>query len=202
MAPEQRRAVILDAAAVLVSGEGVGAVSFERLAGEAGVSKALIYAYFGNRGRLLAALLLREYPAFRDIPPDEAEPAGGFEELVRETTRAYLEHVAAKGILLQRLLAEPPVAAAVASANRRGREITARYFGARITREFGVPIDRAAQLADLLMGVTGSAGNLLFRGEHDVGALTALVVRIIMAAVREAARDVSRHAPPPARAAR
>lgn len=202
MAPEQRRAIILDAAAALVSDEGVSAVTFERLAGAARVSKALIYNYFGNRSTLLAALLLREYPAFHDIPPEQDEPPIGFEDLVRATTRAYLEHVAAKGILLQRLLAESSVASDVASAHRRGREMTARHFGARITREFGVPVDQATQVADLLMGVTGSAGNLLFRGRHDVEALTALVVRIIMAAVRETARAVSRHVSPPVRAAR
>jgi len=52
MAPEERRGQILECAARLITSEGLDVLSMERVADEAGVSKALIYAYFESRKRL------------------------------------------------------------------------------------------------------------------------------------------------------
>jgi len=192
LTPDQRRALILDETAAIVSNEGVSAVSFERVALDAGISKALVYAYYGNRLALLAALLLREYPVFRDVDNLTVEPPlgliPGFEATVRATTIDYLDHVEEQGILLQRLLAEPAVGAAMAAAHRRGRAMTAAYFGGRMAREFAMDDALATRIADILMGVTGTAGALLYEGRCDRDVLTDLVVRIIMAAVRQAAK--------------
>ena len=57
MAPEERRAQILESAARLIMSDGLDVLNMERVAEEAGVSKALVYAYFENRTGLLAQLL-------------------------------------------------------------------------------------------------------------------------------------------------
>lgn len=187
LAPEVRRDLILDAAARIVSEEGVSPVSMERIGREAGVSKALVYSYFLNRNELLSALLLREYPAFQRIPAASAAGAQGFEAIIRSTTRAYLDHVAEKGVLIQRLMNEPAVAKAVAEEQLHGREATSRYFGQQMARAFAIDQDEAAIVSDILMGLTGAAGNYMFRTGEDIEKLTELVVRMIMAAVREVA---------------
>ena len=184
LSPEARRAAILDAAADLVSREGVSAASVERLSAECGVSKALIYAYFGNRNALLGEVLLREYPAFQQREPVPVDPEADLEEVVRRTTRGYLEHVAEKGILLQRLLAEPAIVATVSATRQLGREVTARQFAAMMVESHGIPLEKGIVVADILMGVTGAAGNLLFRKQIDREMLADMVVRIILAAVR------------------
>lgn len=189
LSPEVRRDLLLDAAAGIVTAEGVSAVTMERVGLDAGVSKALAYSYFGNRTSLLAALLLREYPAFTSTPADE--PEASLEDVVRATTVDYLFHVAEKGELLQRLLAEPAVVDAVADHHRLGRQDTAQFFGALMTRDFGIGPDLACCAADMLMGVTGAAGRILNRNgpAGDRTELSGLVTQIIMAAVRELARD-------------
>ncbi len=48
---------ILDIARQLVFSEGLQAVSMERVAQEAGVSKVTLYARFANRNELLSALV-------------------------------------------------------------------------------------------------------------------------------------------------
>src|SRR5690606_585367 len=48
---------ILDAARQLVFSEGLQAVSMERVAQEAGVSKVTLYSRFANRNELLSALV-------------------------------------------------------------------------------------------------------------------------------------------------
>lgn len=54
LSPEQRREEILDAAQRVFVTHDPSAVTFEEIAAEAGVSRALVYNYFGDRGSLLA----------------------------------------------------------------------------------------------------------------------------------------------------
>ncbi len=192
--PEERRAAILDVAADIVAREGVSAASVDRLSAEVGVSKALIYSYFSNRNTLLGELLLREYPAFKETETLPVDAQSSFEDVVRRTTHDYLDHVAEKGILLQRLLAEPGIVATITTKHQMGREVTARYFAELMVAGHDLPIARATVVADILMGVTRAAGNLLFRSDIDRHQLAELVVRIILTAARSADSDYATHA--------
>jgi AcrR family transcriptional regulator len=59
MAPEARRAQLLDVLADLVLAEGYEAVSIDRVAREGRVARTVVYAQFGNLQGLLEALLER-----------------------------------------------------------------------------------------------------------------------------------------------
>ena len=54
LSPEQRREEILNAAHRVFATDDPTAVTFEDIAKEAGVSRALVYNYFGDKGSLLA----------------------------------------------------------------------------------------------------------------------------------------------------
>lgn len=54
LSPEQRREEILAAAQRVFVAHDPSAVTFEEIAAEAGVSRALVYNYFGDKGSLLA----------------------------------------------------------------------------------------------------------------------------------------------------
>jgi AcrR family transcriptional regulator len=56
LTPEQRRSQIIEAADRVFAGRDPAAVTFEDIAAEAGVSRALVYTYFGDKGGLLAAV--------------------------------------------------------------------------------------------------------------------------------------------------
>jgi AcrR family transcriptional regulator len=56
--PERRRAEIVEAASTIFKGRDPATVRFEEVADAAGVSRSLVYAYFGDRGGLLAAVYL------------------------------------------------------------------------------------------------------------------------------------------------
>ena len=183
MSPSERRRLILDATAQVVTTIGVSAVSMELIAREANVSKALVYAYFDNRANLLAQLLLREFPAFQGdaviAGPDE-----DFETIVRRTTVDFIDRFVAKGMLIQRLLAEPQVAESVADAQLRGRDATAHYFGELMTQSFGVPAEQATLAADMLMGVTGAAARMHLRTGADHDLIIELTVRMLLGAAK------------------
>lgn len=193
--PQVRRDLILDEAAATIIAEGLSAVSMEGLGRAAGVSKALIYNYFPSRSVLLSELLIREYRVFQRGGLAAAEQATDFEALVRVTTRAYLTHVATRGVLIQRLLNEPTVAQAIRGTEGEERQLTVRYFARAMTREFAVDEKLAATATDLLMGLTGAAGDYLFRSEGDIAEIEDMVVAMIMAAVRDLAARPADRAP-------
>jgi AcrR family transcriptional regulator len=78
--PERRRAEIVEAAAAVFRDRDPGTVRFEEVAVAAGVSRSLVYAYFGDRGGLLAAVYLHSLTGLdeeltgllRDVPVDES----------------------------------------------------------------------------------------------------------------------------------
>lgn len=181
--PEIRRGLILDAAAALVISEGLTAFNMERIARKALVSKALVYSYFGNQTALLSELLLREYRAFQHDAREAAKNVRGLEALVRVTTRAYLDHVAARGSLVQRLMREPAIAAALQEVESADRMVTASFFAGQLTAERGVDPANAMLVAQLLMGLSGAAGEYLVASKGDPETLEQLVVSMIMASL-------------------
>jgi TetR/AcrR family transcriptional regulator, fatty acid biosynthesis regulator len=183
LAPAIRRDLILDAAANVLLSEGLTAVSMERIARDAGISKALVYSYFGNQNALLSALLLREYRAFQKEARAAAQKVSGLEAVVRVTTRAYLEHVATRGALIQPLMREPAIAAALEQLESASRPVTAAFFAELIAKERGVDADKALLASQLLMGLTGAAGDHLAQNKADPAALETLVVAMIMASL-------------------
>jgi AcrR family transcriptional regulator len=77
--PERRRAEIVEAASTIFRGRDPATVRFEEVADAAGVSRSLVYAYFGDRGGLLAAVYLHSLAGLdedlsgllNDVPVDE-----------------------------------------------------------------------------------------------------------------------------------
>ncbi len=88
--PVTRRALLVGAAADVFRGRDPSEVSFEEVAEAAGVSRSLVYAYFGDRGGLIAAVYLHNLEhldaelgrALDDRLPDEVR--------LRRLIRRYL----------------------------------------------------------------------------------------------------------------
>ena len=77
--PAARRAQIVSAAAEVFRGRDPATVRFDEVAHAAGVSRSLVYAYFGDRGELIAAVHLHSLSGLdaelsallADVPVDE-----------------------------------------------------------------------------------------------------------------------------------
>ena len=88
--PVTRRALLIEAAAQVFRGRHPSEVSFEEVAEAGGVSRSLVYAYFGDRGGLIAAVYLHNLEqldrelgrALDDRLPDEVR--------LRRIIRRYL----------------------------------------------------------------------------------------------------------------
>jgi AcrR family transcriptional regulator len=99
MPAEERRTQLLDAALRIAVDQGFAAVTMDRVARAAGVTRPVVYGLFTDTGALLAALLARETTRARTalasvlppVPgPDEAVDP---DELLIDGIRAYLSAV-------------------------------------------------------------------------------------------------------------
>jgi AcrR family transcriptional regulator len=88
--PEIRREQIVAAAALVFEGRDPADVTFEEIADAAGVSRALVYNYFGDRGGLLAAVYLRAFQRLDDEITAAVDASLPAPQRVREIVRSYL----------------------------------------------------------------------------------------------------------------
>jgi AcrR family transcriptional regulator len=106
----ERRAQLLDVTKAIVGDSGLHAVSIDRVAREAGISRPIVYEHFSDLGGLLNALLDRE--GLRALTQLEAvlpgEPADGdVLDVLLEALSGYLQAVQADPITW-RLVLMPP----------------------------------------------------------------------------------------------
>lgn len=162
--PEVRKHMILDCAATLVAAEGVSAVTMDRIAREAEVSKPLVYAYFQNVTTLLQELLLRDQRRLWDAQTIAVSEAKDFDSLIRLTTQTYLQHVEKNGMHIQRLMSEQAVAAAFQERDQERRQRVVDFLAKDMARTLSVPREIANLVIELSLGMTGAAGEIVGRG--------------------------------------
>jgi AcrR family transcriptional regulator len=85
----QREQQVLDIAHARFAADGFGAVTMEEVAAEAGVTKPLLYAYFGNKERLYLACLERSAEAMLATVSEAVRSAGDPAEALRRGLRAF-----------------------------------------------------------------------------------------------------------------
>ncbi len=91
LSPDERREQLLDLGLTLLATRSLDELSIDVLAEEAGVSRGLLYHYFGNKHAFHEAVVRR---AADDLLAQTAPPAGGdpLERLLASMT-AYLDYV-------------------------------------------------------------------------------------------------------------
>ncbi len=129
--PAVRRTQIIEAAAALFATRDPAEVPFEEIADAAGVSRALVYNYFGDRGGLLAAVYLHHFEAvyarLRQVRADGVTPSAQTNAFVRTYLEVAAQHPGAWRLLrVARAVDHPLVQEA---RRRRMREIAAIWGG-------------------------------------------------------------------------
>ena len=187
MSPEVRKGLILDHAAQLIAAEGVSAVKMERLGRQAGVSKALIYSYFPSVTALLQTLLRREYRRLRRRQSEAADSAVTFEQLVRRVTHVYLAYIRERGLIIERLIAEPSVAE-YPDPTAYSRETAVTYLAEIVAENLELDIELARPLVDISFGLPAAAGNYLIHSAADIETVEDLTVTMILGSLEAVAR--------------
>ena len=85
LSPNQRQQEILDATYQLVLADGISNLTMEKIAREAGASKALLYSYFPNISGLLQQLYKRELEKLQAQQRQVMKSPHSFEDTVKQT---------------------------------------------------------------------------------------------------------------------
>jgi AcrR family transcriptional regulator len=195
LAPSERQALILDHVAEIVAREGVSALSMDRIGREAGISKSLVYNYFPNITELLRLLLQREWRRLRRQQVEAAQKANTFEDLVRSVTHVYLKYIDERGMLVERLQAEPSVSA-IHDPTEFGRDTAVSYLAEIVSEHFDLPPDIARAATDISFGLPAAAGAYLLQRKLSREALEDLTVTMILGTLTEIKREhTNRHQP-------
>lgn len=187
--PEVRRSMILDTAADMVAREGIAQLSLERIANEGGVSKSLIYKYFDSLSELLSELLDRELKALRKSQAEGAERAETFADLVRNITHAYLTYIKDRGLIIERLQADPTISR-MHDPTDYHRQMAVEYIADILVKNFAIPESIAKATTDVSFGLPASAGAYLLRHpDTDSRELEDLTVAMIIGSVNGVRQD-------------
>lgn len=179
LSPEKRRELILDHAADIVAREGVATLSMDRVGREAGISKSLVYNYFPNLNDLLKVLLERELKRLRRAQQQAAETAETFEELVRGVTHAYLTYIDERGLIIERLQAEPSVSESHDPTDF-SRDAAVEYLAQIAGRLFDLPTEIAKAATDISFGIPSAAGAYLLTRRLPLEEIEDLTVTMII----------------------
>lgn len=190
--PEARQAQILDHAARLVAEEGLSGFSMDRVARDAGVSKALVYNYFSSQTNLLRSLLKRDLERIQRDQMHAAMSARTFPELVRNTTHIALLEAEKRGAFVRRLLNEPSLADAVDTVRTPDHDTNVRYLARRISKEFDVVMADALRLTEIGLGLTIAAGDYLQKSGAPRSEVEDITVSMIIGAVKAGAAQSRR----------
>lgn len=174
--------MILDHAAILIAEKGVSAVNMERLGVEAGISKALVYNYFPSVTVLLQTLLTREYKHLRRLQAEAGDSAETLEQLVRRVTNVYLTYIKERGLLIERLAAEPSVAN-TGDPTKYNRETTVNYLAEIIAAHFDVDMSIALPTMDISFGMPAAAGQYITHHDVDVQTIEDITVAMMLGAL-------------------
>lgn len=177
--PEVRRSMILDSAAALIAEEGMSKLSMESIGQKADVSKTLMYKYFDGLTELLRELLNREISRRWRLQVIEAEKAQTFEDLVRGTTHVYLNYVAERGLIIERLQSDTSIVS-LHDRVHHYRRIAVEYFADIVVKNFDMPQDLALAVTDISLGIPSSAGEFLLRSDMDLQELEDLTVSMML----------------------
>jgi AcrR family transcriptional regulator len=161
LAPETRRALLLETATVLVLEQGFLPLGVPDLAEAARVSKALVYRYFPEPHDLYNALLERCV---------ERLLAAGLEAsaLPEDLAETYFRYVAANGPLIQIILRDRFMAGRVSRRAAAVRDRVARRLARNLRREFGVDLREAVASVSIGMTMPEECGRLAYQGDLDL----------------------------------
>lgn len=183
LSPEARKQEILEYAAVIVSSEGVAAVSMEKIGKAAQISKSLVYSYFPSITELLKELLKREMKSLRARQAMAVEKANTMEQLVRQVTHVYLNYIEEKGLLIYRLQSEPSLQE-VGGPSNFGKDKAVEYLASILEELYDIPRTIATPTIDISFGLPDAAGRYLDENKADKQTIEDITVAMILGSLQ------------------
>lgn len=166
MRRDERRKQLLETATQVIRDGGIQALTMERVAEQAGISKPVLYSHFANRNEVLLALI-EDYWADIDASTRKIQAgATTFEERTDAIVEAYFGALARKGNTLHTLIFRNSNEPVLVEARRVREGRIEAVWAADYERDLGMPADVAAAAAAVVRSAIAGAGEyyLLHKG--------------------------------------
>jgi AcrR family transcriptional regulator len=156
---------MIDIADRQINDQRAAALSMQAIGDEAGVSRALVYAYFPDQYRLIDAVLARHTGALAAAGLERAVAHGPLTDRVIAAARIYLHHAAAHGATLEYVLREPGVVRYLDGAAAAFRTRLLRQLAGALRRDLRLSAHEALVFAQLLEVIPSEAARLVRDGQ-------------------------------------
>lgn len=185
--PHRERGVqLLDTAEALVLGEGIGAVTMQRIADLAKVAKPVVYRHYSNVSALLLAVLERRWSEIdRDLNAI-FEVEGDFESGVAARVEHYLVGMADDRYRIRKLLAAAESDRSVQLAWRRRLDRRTQDLAHILALRFGLQIGAANTLSTLCIGALSRLGDKVTEAVDPPHLQASRYARFIKAGIEDA----------------
>ncbi len=167
LAPEVRRAQMLDTAAKMIVEQGYLPLPLEELARQVGASKGLIYAYFPTQYDLFNALLEREIHSLLLGGLDTASQVQDLEQAAVLCAMLYFEHVARSGPLLNILTTDLYMAGHLSPQVRHSCDAIAERLTRLAASQLPCTQEEIHAAIEMMTAIPDEAGRLVFHRELD-----------------------------------
>ena len=187
LSAEVRRAQLIEAAARLALAQGYLPLPLERLAADAGVSKALIYGYFPDQHDLFNAVLAQEFQQLAEAGIEAAASVDDLEAAALACAQIYLRQVARHGPIAHIVLRDLYMVRHVRRDLAAFRDRIVRRLARLVRTELKLPPDEAVGAISLVTTIPEETGRLVWQGDLDLDLgleLGERLVRSSLAALR------------------
>jgi AcrR family transcriptional regulator len=183
LTPQARRTQLMDAAGALAIELGYLPLPPERLSREAGVSKALIYAYFPTQRDLFNAVLARQFEALAAAGLGQASCNGDLLDAAQACSQIYFEQIARHGPLTHLILRDHLMVAHISADNRRFRDRIILRLARLARRELRLPAKETIAAINLVTTIPEQAGRLAWSGEMERDRARLLMSELVASSV-------------------
>jgi AcrR family transcriptional regulator len=181
---EQRREQVLEAAMGLFAEQPFEQLSMDQIASACGISRALLYHYFGGKRELYVETIRAASGRLAAQRTDRSRPE---DEQLRQGLREYFGSVRkapAAHVAFRRAAATDPEIAAIVA---RTREAFAQRVAAAIPGAADSPLALAA-IRSWVAAVEAAAGDWIVRGEPAIESLVEVLAGALFGAIGAASR--------------
>lgn len=178
---EARRAQLVEAAQRLILEQGYLPLAPERLAREAGVSKASVYGYFPEPQALVNAVLARQFDDLAGAGLPAAVQGPDLSAAALAAADLYFRHVAERGPVAHVILRDVTMARRVRPDLAAFRDRIAGRLIRLARRELDLPAAELVGAFNLMVTIPEEAGRLVWQGDLTFEAGVELCRRLVAA---------------------
>jgi AcrR family transcriptional regulator len=175
-----RREQLLNVAKDILLAEGMNAANMKRIAAQAGVSETQVYNYFASRNSLFVELARTETSKLQAAQQSAIETKDDHYGRIIASTQTYLRQIEQRGGLLQMLMINPVVRAALRGDSRKRGSKKLHRHARHLVDLYDLPLELAVGVTAILSRLCGRAGKMVADKRISLAGAEKLCLSIVL----------------------